>query len=131
MKKVIVLGHGGYAEGVRQNLDMVAGLSDHMYFIDLKKDDDLSTLENKVKQLIESFAEDDEVLFACDLVGASPFRVAAMTCVDHPGKYITVAGLNQMAFMELNLSADSDLTIDGLADLAIETTKAAIARFPE
>jgi len=131
MIKVVVLGHGGYAEGVRQNLDMVAGVSDHMHFIDLKKDDDLSTLENTVKQLLESFEKEDGVLFACDLVGASPFRVAAMICVDHPGKYITVAGLNQMAFMELNLNKETDLSIDELANLAIETTRASIAKFPE
>lgn len=130
MKRIIVIGHGGYAEGVRQNLEMIIGQPEHMYFVDLTKEDDLTSLENKVKLLLEGFS-DDEVLFACDLLGASPFRVAAMQCADNPGKYYAVAGLNTMAFLEISMKTDSDLSIEELANLAIETTKAAVSRFPE
>ena len=130
MKKIVVMGHGGYAEGVRQNLEMIVGQSENMYFIDLTKEDDLAALENKVNHLIEGFNDDvDEVLFACDLLGASPFRVAATICVKHPGKYFTVAGLNSMALMELSM--ECDLSIEELANRAIETTKTAVAKFPE
>jgi PTS system N-acetylgalactosamine-specific IIA component len=128
MKRIVVMGHGGYAEGVKQNLDMIVGQAEHMYFIDLTKEDDLASFENKVNNLIEGF-KDDEVLFACDLLGASPFRVAAMLCVNKPGKYYTVAGLNSMAFVELSM--ESDLSIEQLSDRAIETTKSAVSRFPE
>lgn len=130
MIRVIVMGHGGYAEGVKQNLEMIVGLSSSMYFIDLTKEDDLSSLKAKVDHLIQDFNE-DEVLFACDLLGASPFRVAAEICVNHPGKYYTVAGLNTMAYLELSMIEDSDLSIGGLADRAVNTSKSAVAKFPE
>lgn len=131
MKKVVVLGHGGYAEGVKLNLEMIVGQLDNMYFIDLTKEDDLTALENKVDQLIKGFDDEDEILFACDLLGASPFRVAAMICANNPGKYITVSGLNTMAFIEINLNKESDLSIEELANIAIETTRAAVVKFPE
>lgn len=130
MKRIIVIGHGGYAEGVRQNLEMIVGQPQNMYFIDLMKEDDLASLENKVKLLLEGFSDDD-VLFACDLLGASPFRVAAMQCAENPGKYYAVAGLNTMAFLEISMKTESDLSIEALADLAVETAKAAVSRFPE
>jgi PTS system N-acetylgalactosamine-specific IIA component len=130
MIKIVVMGHGGYAEGVKQNLEMIAGLSDSMYFIDLTKGDDLSDLKDKVNHVIQDFNE-DEVLFACDLLGASPFRVAAEICVNHPGKYYTVAGLNTMAFLELTMIEDSDLSIEELADRVVNTSKSAVAKFPE
>lgn len=130
MIRVVVMGHGGYAEGVKQNLEMIAGLSDSMYFIDLTKEDDLSGLKAKVNHVIQDFNE-DEVLFACDLLGASPFRVAAEICVNHPGKYYTVAGLNTMAFLELTMIEDSDLSIEELADRVVNTSKSAVAKFPE
>ena len=130
MIRVIVMGHGGYAEGVKQNLEMIVGLSSSMYFIDLTKEDDLSSLKAKVDHLIQDFKE-DEVLFACDLLGASPFRVAAEICVNHPGKYYTVAGLNTMAYLELSMIEDSDLSIGALADRAVNTSKSAVAKFPE
>ena len=82
-----------------------------------------------MNNLLESFSDDDEVLFTCDLLGASPFRVAAMFCVNKPGKYYTVAGLNTAALIELSM--ESDLSVEELANRAIETTKTAVARFPE
>lgn len=131
MKRIIVTGHGGYAEGVRQNIEMIAGLPERIYFIDLTKEDDLAALEKKVGILLDSFPAEDDVLFACDLLGASPFRVAATRCVERPGKYYTVAGLNTMAFLEIAMNLDNDISIGELADLAVETTKAAVTRFPE
>ncbi len=130
MKRIIVIGHGGYAEGIRQNLEMIAGPRDNMYFLDLTKDIDLAALEQKVKGLLDRFPE-DEVLFACDLLGASPFQVAAMRCAENPGRYFAVAGLNTMALLETSMNAESEMTIEELADFAVETTKAAVARFPE
>ncbi len=130
MKRIIVLGHGGYAEGVRQNIEMIAGSTEGMYFIDLTKEDDLASFQNKVNIQIPEHPG-AEVLFACDLLGASPFRVAAELCAGHSGQYYTVAGLNTMAFLELSMSADSELSVRELADRAVETTKAAVAKFPE
>lgn len=130
MKRFVVLGHGGFAEGIRQNLEMISGVPQNMHFIDLTKEDDLDSFKSKVAALLESFA-DDEVLFVCDLMGASPFRIAAEITLSHPGKYYTVTGLNTMANLELAMSEDSDLTISELADRAIETTRTAILKFPE
>lgn len=128
MIRVVVMGHEGYAEGVKKNLNMIIGEPQNMYFIDLTKKDDLSSFETKVNTLLEKF-NDDEVLFVCDLLGASPFRVAATICISHPGKYYTIAGLNPMALLELG--TDSDLPMEELVNRSIETAKAAISKFPE
>jgi PTS system N-acetylgalactosamine-specific IIA component len=130
MTRIIVLGHGGYAEGVRLNMEMIAGPCEYMHFIDLTKEDDLASFQQKVVTLVQSFPEED-VLFACDLLGATPFRVAAELSFANLGRYITVAGLNTMAFLELSMSADSDLSVQELAIRSIETTKTAVAIFPE
>jgi PTS system N-acetylgalactosamine-specific IIA component len=109
---------------------MIAGERENMHFLDLTKDIDLATLEGKVKALLDGFSG-DEVLFACDLLGASPFQVAAMRCVENPGKYYAVAGLNTMALLEVSMNAENGMTIEELADFAVKTTKEAVARFPE
>lgn len=130
MKRIIVLGHGGYAGGIRQNLEMIAGPRENMYFLDLTQDMDLAALEEQVKSLLDGFSG-DEVLFACDLLGASPFRVAAMRCAENPGRYYAVAGLNTMALLETSMNAENGMTVEELADFAVQTTKEAVARFPE
>ncbi|MBP1753827.1 MAG: system fructose subfamily component [Firmicutes bacterium] len=129
MIKIIVLGHGGYAEGVRLNMEMIAGPCEAMHFIDLTKDDDLASFQQKVVNLTESFSE-DKILFVCDLLGATPFRVAAELSAVSNGKYYTVAGLNTMAFLELSMSADSELSIKELAERSVETTKTSVSIFP-
>lgn len=131
MKRVVVMGHGGYAEGVKQNLEMIVGVSESMYFVDLTKEDDLAAFKTKVEDVLKGFNDEDEVLFVCDLLGASPFRVAAEFCVSKSGKYYTVAGLNTMALIELSMIEDSELSIEELANRAVETTKTAVAKFPE
>jgi PTS system N-acetylgalactosamine-specific IIA component len=130
MTRIIVLGHGGYAEGVRLNMEMIAGPCEYMHFIDLTKEDDFTSFQQKVVTLVQSFPE-EEVLFACDLLGATPFRVAAELSFANLGRYITVAGLNTMAFLELSMSEDSNLSIQELAVRSVETTKTAVAIFPE
>lgn len=129
MIRIIVLGHGGYAEGVRLNMEMIAGPCESMYFIDLTKEDDLASFQQRVVTLVESFSG-DQVLFACDLLGATPFRVAAELSAASDGRYYTVAGLNTMAFLELSMSAESELSIRELAERSVETTKTAVAIFP-
>lgn len=129
MIRIVVMGHGGYAQGVKQNLDMIAGHPDYMYFVDLTREDDLAAFEGRVNNLLESFNDEDEILFACDLLGASPFRVAAILSAGHPGKYYTVAGLNAAALLELCM--ECDLSIEELVNRAVETTKESVKRFPE
>lgn len=128
MIRILVLGHGGYAEGVKSNLAMLVGQPGNMYFLDLTPTDDLADLEKKVTDLLEGFGS-DQVLFACDLMGASPFRVAAIQTYNHPGDYMTVAGLNTMAYLELGM--ESELTLSELADRAIDTTKNSVIKYPE
>lgn len=128
MVHIVVMGHGGYAEGIKQNIEMITGIPSYMHFVDLTKQDDYEAFERKAKEVVVGL-DDEEVLFACDLLGASPFRVAAMLTAENPDKYVTVCGLNTMAFMELGM--ESDLNAEELADRAIETTKASVAKFPK
>lgn len=120
MKQIIVMGHGGYAQGIKSNLGMLTGVPANMHFLDLGVEDDFSAFQDRFDELVLRFKE-EELLFACDLLGASPFRVAAMRCAMHPTRCAVVAGLNAMAFIELGMNSDGPLY--ELAKKAVETTK--------
>lgn len=128
MGQVIVMGHGGYAKGVQENLKMIVGAPDHMHFIDLTPEEDLADFQTKFDAVLTGIPK-EELLFACDLAGASPFRVAALYSAEHAGRAVTVTGLNAMAFMELSMNAE--LPVNQLANRAIETTKQSVGKFPE
>ena len=126
MVNIVVLGHGAYARGTKENLEMVSGISSNMYFIDLTKEDNLDDFEEKVKRLLRGFGN-NKVLFACDIMGASPFRIAAMITAQNQEKYCTVAGLNAMAYMELAMSNEED--VHALAEKSVNTTKESVIKF--
>lgn len=128
MTEIIVIGHGGYGEGVRTNLEMVTGVPENMHFLNFTKDQDRAELETHLDGLLEELAG-KEVLFCCDLPGATPFQVAAIRTASNGEKYRTVVGLNQMAYMELAM--DSSGTVVELAKRAVETTKESVTEFPQ
>lgn len=128
MINIIIIGHGGYAEGIKKNLGMLSGVPNYMHFLDLDPESDLDTLETNLDALLEKIG-DEEILFSCDLFGASPFRVAAMKCMANPGRCMLVTGINTMAYIELAMP--SELSLEELAKRSVETTKDSVKMFPE
>lgn len=128
MTEIIVIGHGGYAEGVRTNLEMVAGIPENMHFLNFTKEQDRAELEAALDKMLEELGE-KEVLMCCDLPGATPFQVAAIRTAEHAERYRTVVGLNQMAYMELSMESGEG-SVAELATQAVETTKESVALFP-
>jgi PTS system N-acetylgalactosamine-specific IIA component len=97
-----------------------------MYYVDFNVEDNLDSLYEKLQAAIKQCG-DDNILFACDLTGGSPFKQCAMICAEKPS-HITVAGLNVAAYAEMLYNLE--LSVEELVEMAIETTHAAIMRFP-
>ncbi len=127
MTKVIVLGHGGYAEGIKNNLSMLLGDTEGFFYLDFYQNDNLDNFEIKIDEILKKVVG-NQVLFACDLAGGSPFRLAAIKSAENCD-YCTVAGLNAAAYSEmvynLNMSAKD------LAKMAADVAKDTIKIFPE
>lgn len=128
MTEIIVIGHGQYAEGIRTNLEMVVGVPENMHFLNFSLGQERAELEENLRCLLEKL-RDAQILFCCDLPGATPFQVAALETAQDLENRATVLGLNSMAFMELAM--DSQGTPAELARRAVETTKESAACFPE
>ena len=103
------------------------GVPENMHFLNFTKEQDRAELEAHMDELLGRLGE-KEVLFCCDLPGATPFQAAALRTAANAEKYRTVAGLNQMAYMELSM--DSSGTAAELAKRAMETTKESVTEFP-
>lgn len=126
MTNMIVIGHGGFGSAIKNTLGMLMGEMPGVIYVDFNKEDDLEVLIQKIKDAVAQCG--DEILFACDLAGGSPFRQCAMLCIDKP-KYRAVAGLNVSAFAELVINLD--MSVDELAELGVETTQTTVKKFPE
>ena len=128
MTEIIVIGHGQYAEGIRTNLEMVVGVPENMHFLNFSLGQERTDLEENLKNLLEKLGG-AQILFCCDLPGATPFQVAALETAQDLENRATVLGMNSMAFMELAM--DPQGTPAELARRAVETTRESTAIFPE
>ena len=126
MTKVVVLGHGGYGSAMRRNIEMLAGPQEDYFFVDFNEDEDTEILQGKIQAVLEQVGEHD-VLFCCDLVGGTPFNVAATLCAEK-SNYCCVGGLNTMAYLSMQYELESDAF--ALADMACGIAKEAVMRFP-
>lgn len=128
MCQIIVIGHGGYAKGIKSNIQMLFGEPSHMHYLDFYPNDSLQGLEIKLNQLLGNI-DKDTVIFCCDILGGSPFRLVAVLTAQNPKRYVTVCGINTMAYLELAMDANSDYL--DLAKRAIQTTKQSVSIYPE
>lgn len=126
MTKVIVTGHGGYASAMRRNLGMLVGELEGFFFVDFNEADSLEILQSQLDQALAQVG-DDQVLFACDLAGGSPFRTVAVICSAHPD-WAVVAGINTSAYSEISFNLE--LSAYELAELARDVTQQTILIYP-
>ena len=126
MSKVIVMGHGGYGTAMKRNLGMLVGELEGFYFIDFNEEDSLPILQEQIDRTLAEIGDED-VLFACDLAGGSPFRTAAVMCAEHPG-WAVVAGVNTSAYSELSFNLE--LSALELAELACGVARETILMYP-
>ena len=126
MSKVIVMGHGGYGSAMKRNLAMLVGELDDFYFLDFNEEDSVDNLQAKIDQVLAQTGE-EQVLFACDVAGGSPFRTAAVVCSPHPD-WAVVAGVNTSALSEI--SFNTELSARELGEMAVETARETILMYP-
>lgn len=99
MKTILILcGHGRYASGVGSTVEMLAGKHEDLYLIDFLEEDSDVTLKEKMIRIVKDHDE-AQVLFICDLLGGTPYKVSAELANFNPLMEV-VAGCNIASIME-------------------------------
>ena len=76
MTGIIVTGHGHFPTGILSAIALVAGKPENTAGVDFEEGCSSSDLKEAMKLAMESL-EGEEVLILADLVGGTPFNVAA------------------------------------------------------
>ena len=116
MNIIIVTGHGGYAKGMEGAYTMLAGSKSSIHFIDYLKNETEEELMKKYMPIIK----DNDVLFMCDLIGGTPFKVAAKLYATRSNIQI-VTGVNVGALIDTSMKMDK-MNISELAKYAKDRT---------
>ena len=105
MKQIIIItGHNHFASGILSSLTMIAGTKDNVYAVDFLSDDNDLSLEGKFNKII-SDNKDSEILFVCDLMGGTPFKVTSKLAFTNDS-YEVVTGINLGGLIDTSMKLD-------------------------
>ena len=105
MKQIIIItGHNHFASGILSSLTMIAGTKDNVYAVDFLSDDNDLSLEGKFNKIIDE-NKDSEIIFVCDLMGGTPFKVASKLAFTNDN-YEVVTGINLGGLIDTSMKLD-------------------------
>lgn len=123
---MIVTGHGRISEGIRSFMELVAGELKNFETINFLPDDSNNDLNLKYKDIIERNKEKD-ILFACDIVGGSPFNEAVKCACESPN--VKVLGGFSPAGILVGYLALEYSGIDEIIETIISSTQNSCKKF--
>ena len=105
MKQIIIItGHNHFASGILSSLTMIAGTKDNVYAVDFLSDDNDLSLEGKFNKIINE-NKDSEILFVCDLMGGTPFKITSKLAFTN-NNYEVVTGINLGGLIDTSMKLD-------------------------
>lgn len=124
---LIVTGHGNFATGMTEALNLIAGAPDHYRAVDFTIDMSTDDLDAKLKQAMADLSGCEGILFLCDLAGGSPFKEAVLLGLGADAEI--VAGTNLGMLLEVNLTRQFSDDVHALADSALTVGKDQVQKF--
>ena len=115
---ILLATHGLFCEGIKESVEMVMGDSRKLRAIKLKQEDDVSEFKDALVRNVAELEDGDGVLVLLDVLGGSPYNMAASIIQDHHVECVT--GLNLPMLLEALECRESV----GLKDLAARCMKA-------
>lgn len=120
MTGIVVAGHGSYADGIMSAIELIAGVPEQVQAVNFKKGEGVNELTSNMIAAIQALQSPDVILMV-DILGGSPFNVAAQLLVEHTGKNLRlVAGANLAAVVQAVFIRESV----GFDQLAAEVMRA-------
>lgn len=110
MKYLLLVSHGGFAEGLKTSLAMFAGdKMDQVIAVGLKDGKTVDDFAKDSRQAISGLTADDSVVVLADIVGGSPLTTAC-SVLDEVGKIDAII----LGSMNLPMAITSAVTKDML-----------------
>lgn len=128
MVGLVLVSHGGMAEGMREAISMITGQTEQIAAFGLYEEDSPEELTEKIREQLPALDSGDGVVFFVDLFGASPFNACARLLLENQQKYALICGMNLPMLLEISLQRDS-LNLQESAETALAQGKEAVTQF--
>lgn len=132
MVGIILASHGAFAEGIYQSGSMIFGEQENVKAVTLMPNEGPDDVRAKMQAAIESFDDQNEVLFLVDLWGGTPFNQANNLVGENPDKpWAIVSGMNLPMVIEAYSARFSMDKAQDIAASILQSAKDGIRVSPE
>ena len=129
MINIVVITHGGFADGLMSSLAMVAGDAESVHTFSLHEGDNPDAFKENVKNAIDELnaqPESDGTLVMVDLLGGTPSNCLARILGEESAEKVRcIAGLNFPMLVEAAFNRNSS-DLAALEEQCMETAKQGI-----
>lgn len=120
MINFVIIGHANIASGLLSAVELILGPQKQIQCVELLVDDTLTEFKSKLKRCLSQANSNHPYLVFCDLLGGSPFQVAATEALQSDFIQI-VYGINLGMLIEMISLRDSEYEIKDMVDAAVRT----------
>lgn len=106
MTGILIATHGGFAEGLLNAVELLAGKQQHVTAIGLCHGDGISEFEERIQKEYEALDEGDGVLVFVDIYGGSPSNAVLKLMAKKP-QMQAIAGVNMAMLIEAITTRDT------------------------
>lgn len=121
MPGIVITGHGGFASGLLQAVEQVAGNQSACVAVDFPEHMGTTELSDALRAALQTVKQADGVVFLTDMLGGSPFRCAS-ELADAQGNCEVLTGVNMQLAVEMMLESDG-LSLDEFREMALACGK--------
>lgn len=126
---ILLVGHGKYATGLKENVRTIIGDVKKCYAIDFINEDSPEELDMKIKSAIKELNDEDGVIIFLDLLNGTPFNTCAKYAIDNK-KIKLVYGANAPMILDTIMKIQySNDDLEEAVKNAIEVGKEQIGLF--
>lgn len=127
---IVVMSHGGLAEGLVSASEVIMGPAQQVRTLSLRREGSVDELSSDFERVVNEVDTGDGVIVLCDLFGGSPCNVASMG-LRSARNYHLVSGANLPMLIEAINSRDEGLSPAALAQRCVESSHEGIRHVNE
>lgn len=122
---MLVVGHGKWATGILDAIDLLAGKPEHLLAIDFLQEDTSDDFSDKLKEGIKKLSDCSSIAIFTDILDATPYRECLEVREDYNGTLDieVLSGTNLGMVLQGNIARSYIHDVKALCDLCVDEGK--------
>lgn len=128
---IIVCGHGRFASGMKDAVELIAGKQPCFETVEFNVSDSVDDFEKKLKDKVKALEECEGIIIFTDMVEGTPFVESTKVYAQHKDRVVVLSGTNVGMLCETALSRKMVTNMKNLTTMAVQIGKDQAMKYTE